>query len=64
MTGATARIQPRRALRAIRNLMQDPERTDQVFAIIDARSPHESRKSGRKKGPGWRARFMMNWAAR
>jgi ubiquinone biosynthesis protein COQ4 len=36
MTGATARIQPRRALRAIRNLMQDPERTDQVFEIIDA----------------------------
>ena len=36
MTVATARIQPRRALRAIRNLMQNPERTDQVFEIIDA----------------------------
>ena len=36
MTAAQLRIQPRRALRAIRNLMQDPERTDQVFEIIDA----------------------------
>jgi ubiquinone biosynthesis protein COQ4 len=36
MTVATAPIQPRRALRAIRTLMQDPERTDQVFEIIDA----------------------------
>jgi ubiquinone biosynthesis protein COQ4 len=36
MTAATAQVQPRRALRAIRTLMQDPERTDQVFEIIDA----------------------------
>jgi len=36
MTVAEARVQPRRALRAIRSLMQDPERTDQVFEIIDA----------------------------
>jgi len=36
MTVVQARVQPRRAMRAIRNLMQDPERTDQVFEIIDA----------------------------
>jgi len=36
MTVAQPRVQPRRALRAIRSLMQDPERTDQVFEIIDA----------------------------
>ena len=36
MAAAQPPIQPRRALRAIRNLMQDPERTEQVFEIIDA----------------------------
>src|SRR5262245_18221644 len=44
MTVTTARIQPRRALRASRNLMQDPERTDQVFEIIDALAGDESRR--------------------
>ena len=39
MMNATPRkIQPRRALRAIRNLIADPERTDQVFEVLDALS--------------------------
>lgn len=39
MMNATPRkIQPRRALRAIRNLIADPERTEEVFEVLDALS--------------------------
>ncbi len=38
MNATPRKIQPRRALRAIRNLIADPERTDQVFEVLDALS--------------------------
>ena len=38
MNATPRKIQPRRALRAIRNLIADPERTEQVFEVIDALS--------------------------
>jgi ubiquinone biosynthesis protein COQ4 len=44
MAAAQPRIQPRRAMRAIRNLMQNPERTDQVFEIIDALAGNASQR--------------------
>lgn len=38
MNARPRKVQLRRALRAIRNLIADPERTDQVFEVLDALS--------------------------
>ena len=38
MNATPRKIQPRRALRAIRSLIADPERTEQVFEVLDALS--------------------------
>ncbi len=44
MNATPRKIQPRRALRAIRNLIADPERTDQVFEVLDALSGDTQRQ--------------------